>query len=200
MSEIVKSAKIVKLVTEKNQRGRWVLTAEGRKRARSLLPPSPGLLFRGRIAAGPALPLLDDTEEYIALPNFNPATHFVLKAQGDSMVGYGIMDGDLVVIRKVASWLDVPEGTIVAALVPEGTGAEGDDWLDRLPSALDDIGMQPPALDHVTLKRFDRRFRSYMGAGNDPERTVALLRGSSATYSPLAVAVIGIAVHRFGGL
>lgn len=188
------------LVVEQDQRGRRTLTPKGRARAETLIPRPQSLAIRGRIAAGPALPLLDETEEFISFPSFDPATHFILTVQGDSMVSFGIMDGDLVVIRRVPSWLDVREGAIVAALVPEGTGADGEDWLDRLAGPLDDSGMQTPPLDHITLKRFDRRFSSYMHAGKERERVVARLRGSAATFYPVAVAIIGVAVHRYGAL
>ena len=43
------------------------------------------------------------------------ADHFALRVAGDSMIGAGILDGDLVVIRSQATAQD---GQVVAALLP----------------------------------------------------------------------------------
>ena len=49
---------------------------------------------------------------------FGDAAHFILRAQGDSMVEAGIEDGDLVVVRKQHT---AREGEIVVALVDNET-------------------------------------------------------------------------------
>jgi repressor LexA len=43
------------------------------------------------------------------------AEHFALRVRGDSMVGAGILDGDVVVVRAQD---DADDGAIVAALLP----------------------------------------------------------------------------------
>ena len=74
----------------------------------------------GTIRAG--LPIIADEniEEYIEVPEDFKAD-FVLRVQGDSMVGVGILDGDYAICRKT----EVPQtGQIVVALRDEGTISE----------------------------------------------------------------------------
>lgn len=88
----------------------------------------------GRIAAGSPVLAEEHVEEYLAVPATFAAEeeHFALHVAGDSMVGAGILDGDLVVVRRQ----DVAEdGAIVAAQVPG------------------------PAEDEATVKRLRRRGR-----------------------------------------
>jgi repressor LexA len=71
----------------------------------------------GRIAAG--APILADENVETHLPVAEELAGsgelFALRVQGDSMVEAGILDGDLVVVRRQ----DVaPDGTVVAALLP----------------------------------------------------------------------------------
>src|SRR5437773_4703023 len=70
----------------------------------------------GRISAG--LPLMADenVEEYLALPTgyAGEEGHFALRVHGHSMIGAGILDGDVVVVRRQD---DADEGDIVAALL-----------------------------------------------------------------------------------
>jgi repressor LexA len=86
----------------------------------------------GRIAAG--APVLADhhVEEYLTVPETfaGEEEHFALKVSGDSMVDAGILEGDVVIVRRQ----DVAEdGAIVAALIPG------------------------PAEDEATVKRLKRR-------------------------------------------
>jgi repressor LexA len=71
----------------------------------------------GRIAAGAPVLADEHVEEYLTVPmGFAAgADHFALRVQGDSMVGAGILDGDVVIVRAVA---DAGDGDIVAALLP----------------------------------------------------------------------------------
>jgi repressor LexA len=71
----------------------------------------------GRIAAGAPVLADEHVEEYIAVPDSfaTDEEHFALRVTGDSMVGAGILDRDVVVVRRQ----DVAEdGSIVAALLP----------------------------------------------------------------------------------
>jgi len=86
----------------------------------------------GRIAAG--TPVLADqhVEEHLVVPMgfAGDAQHFAVTVRGDSMVGAGILDGDIVVVRAQAS---AEDGDIVAVLLPG------------------------PAEDEATVKRLRRR-------------------------------------------
>ncbi|HXF36302.1 MAG TPA: transcriptional repressor LexA [Actinomycetota bacterium] len=71
----------------------------------------------GRIAAGAPVLAAEHVEEYLTVPvGFaDGVDHFALRVIGDSMVGAGILHGDVVVVRRQ----DVAEdGDIVAALLP----------------------------------------------------------------------------------
>jgi len=76
----------------------------------------------GRISAGAPVLANEDVEEYLPLPTAYAGgdESFALRVSGDSMVGAGILDGDVVVIHRQR---DAREGDIVAALV----GGPGED-------------------------------------------------------------------------
>jgi repressor LexA len=86
----------------------------------------------GRIAAGTPILADEQVEEYLTVPEgfAREDGHFALKVQGDSMIGAGILDGDLVVVREQP---DASDGDIVAAVLPG------------------------PAEDEATVKRLGRR-------------------------------------------
>lgn len=71
----------------------------------------------GRIAAGAPTLAAEHVEEYIAVPQefADDREHFALHVKGDSMIGAGIMDGDVVVVRAQP---DAADGDIVAAILP----------------------------------------------------------------------------------
>ena len=72
----------------------------------------------GRIAAGAPVLAAEHVEEYVAVPEDfagDDAAHFALTVAGDSMIGAGIFDGDLVIVRQQD---DAEDGDIVAALLP----------------------------------------------------------------------------------
>jgi len=71
----------------------------------------------GRIAAGTPLMAAEQIEDYVSVPTdfARSGEHFALRVAGDSMIGAGILDGDMVVIRSQASATD---GDIVAAVMP----------------------------------------------------------------------------------
>jgi repressor LexA len=70
----------------------------------------------GRIAAGTPTLAQEHVEGYVAVPDGFAAQddHFALRVAGDSMIGAGIFDGDLVVVR---SQQQADDGDIVAALL-----------------------------------------------------------------------------------
>ena len=96
--------------------------------------PRPGAVsvpLVGSIRAGAPVLADENIEDYLVLPSdyARDESHFALRVQGDSMVGAGILDRDIVVVRRQDS---AGEGDIVAALV------------------------SGPAEEEATIKRFHR--------------------------------------------
>ena len=84
----------------------------------------------GRISAGTPTLADQEVEDYLVLsPDYAGEDHFALRVRGESMIGAGILDGDVVVVRRQET---AAEGDIVAALLPG------------------------PAEDEATVKRFHR--------------------------------------------
>ncbi|MHB8642165.1 MAG: transcriptional repressor LexA [Gaiellaceae bacterium] len=96
------------------------------KTTRDVLP------LLGEIAAGGPLLAEQNVEEYITVPDqlVRGGADFVLRVKGESMIDAGILDGDLVIVRKSDTAVN---GDIVVALV-------GDD----------------EAMDEATVKRYFR--------------------------------------------
>lgn len=72
----------------------------------------------GRIAAGAPILATESVEDYLTVPAgfaSEGAPHVALHVAGDSMIGAGIFDGDVVVVRQQDQ---VDDGDIVAALLP----------------------------------------------------------------------------------
>lgn len=85
----------------------------------------------GRITAGSPVMAGENVEDYLVVPTgfAGEDDHFALRVSGDSMVGAGILEGDVVVVQRRD---DASEGDFVAALLPG------------------------PAEDEATIKRFHR--------------------------------------------
>jgi repressor LexA len=105
-----------------NLERKGLLTKDATKpRAMSLAEPKVDgavVPLLGRIAAGAPVLATENVEEHITVPySFvsGNADHFALRVAGDSMIGAGILDGDVVVIRSQATAQD---GQVVAALLP----------------------------------------------------------------------------------
>lgn len=73
-----------------------------------------GLPLLGKIAAGQPLLALEECEVFS--PVLDTHADFCLRVRGDSMIGAGINDGDIVFIRKQES---VDDGDIAAVLVDD---------------------------------------------------------------------------------
>ena len=69
----------------------------------------------GEIAAGGPLLAEDNIEEYLAVPEplSRGGAEFLLRVKGESMINAGILDGDIIVVRKQQ---DARDGDIVVAL------------------------------------------------------------------------------------
>ena len=82
----------------------------------------PTLPLVGSIAAGSPLLADESVEDQIAVPEpLGRDADFLLRVKGDSMIEAGILDGDIVVVRKQA---DARAGEIVVALVGDDESAE----------------------------------------------------------------------------
>jgi repressor LexA len=77
----------------------------------------------GQIAAGGPLLAEQNVEGYLAVPEplSRGGEEFLLRVKGDSMVNAGILDGDIVVVRRQA---DARNGEIVVALAGEDESAD----------------------------------------------------------------------------
>ena len=77
--------------------------------------PAPTLPLVGRIAAGSPLLAEEAIEDEIAVPEpLGRDADFLLRVTGDSMIEVGILDGDVVVVRRQD---DARNGDVVVALV-----------------------------------------------------------------------------------
>jgi repressor LexA len=83
---------------------------------------TPTLPLVGQIAAGSPLLAEEAIEDEIAVPEpLGRNADFLLRVKGDSMVDAGILDGDIVVVRKQS---DARGGEIVVALVGDDEAAD----------------------------------------------------------------------------
>ena len=80
----------------------------------------PKLPLLGQIAAGAPLLADENVEDELAVPE-NLRGDFLLRVKGESMIEAGILDGDIVVVRKQT---DARTGEIVVALVGDDESAD----------------------------------------------------------------------------
>ncbi|MEJ7793750.1 MAG: transcriptional repressor LexA [Gaiellaceae bacterium] len=84
-------------------------------------PAGRKLPLLGQIAAGAPLLAEENVEDEIAVPEpLGRGADFLLRVRGESMINAGILDGDVLVVRKQA---DARNGEIVVALVGDDEGA-----------------------------------------------------------------------------
>jgi repressor LexA len=96
----------------------------GRKREQAPAPAvsAPMLPLVGQIAAGGPLLAEEAIEDQIAVPEpLGRDADFLLRVKGESMIEAGILDGDIVVVRKQT---DARTGEIVVALVGDDESAD----------------------------------------------------------------------------
>ena len=74
--------------------------------------------FVGKIAAGLPIAAIEDSHNLMAVPPslLGNGDHYALEIEGESMIGAGIMDGDVVVVRKANT---ARNNEIVVALVDQ---------------------------------------------------------------------------------
>jgi repressor LexA len=118
----------------------------------------------GRIAAGTPVLATQDVEEYLPIPMgfVDGARHFALRVAGDSMIGAGIFDGDLVIVRQQD---DADPGDIVVAVMPGE--AEDEATVKRLSRKGGKVVLVP---ENPALQPFE------MTAGRIAGKVVAVLR------------------------
>ena len=84
--------------------------------ARGKLEETKSVVVCGAVSCGYRKLAVEEIEDYVAVPkgSLSPGEYFCLRADGNSMINAGIVNGDYVIIRK-QDWAD--EGDIVVALV-----------------------------------------------------------------------------------
>jgi repressor LexA len=92
----------------------------GREKSAPVTAELPKLPLLGQIAAGGPLLAEQNVEDQIAVPE-TLRGDFVLRVKGESMIEAGILDGDLVVVRRTQ---DARDGEIVVALAGDDESAE----------------------------------------------------------------------------
>ena len=80
----------------------------------------PKLPLLGQIAAGAPLLADENVEDEIAVPE-TLRGDFLLRVKGDSMIDAGILEGDLVIVRRAQ---DARNGDVVVALAGDGSRRE----------------------------------------------------------------------------
>ena len=130
--------------------GRGPREAPRREEARRTLP------LVGEIAAGGPLLAEDNIEEYLAVPELieRRGADFLLRVKGDSMIEAGILDGDIVVVKREQT---AQNGDIVVALA--GTDETADEATvkrffrenGRIRLQPENAALEPIYADHVEI-------------------------------------------------
>ena len=96
----------------------------GRERAEPAAAAAPEdarrLPLVGEIAAGAPLLAEQNIEDYLVMPK-QAKGDFLLRVRGDSMIGAGILDGDLVIVQQTS---EARNGEIVVALAGDDESAD----------------------------------------------------------------------------
>ncbi|OIP42405.1 MAG: repressor LexA [Deltaproteobacteria bacterium CG2_30_63_29] len=113
----------------------------------------------GRIAAGQPITAFEDYEDQLMIDAslFTAgADIFALKVRGESMIGDGILDGDVIFVRAQQQ---PRRGDIVAALIEEEATVK------RYYPSADQIVFEPsnPAMEPIVVKRRDFRETQILG-------------------------------------
>jgi repressor LexA len=118
--------------------------------------PRRALPLVGEIAAGGPLLAEDNVEEYLAVPELieRRGADFLLRVKGDSMIEAGILDGDIVVVKREQT---AENGDIVVALA--GTDETADEATvkrffrenGRIRLQPENATLEPIYADHVQI-------------------------------------------------
>ena len=130
--------------------GRGPREAPRREEARRTLP------LVGEIAAGGPLLAEDNIEDYLAVPELieRRGADFLLRVKGDSMIEAGILDGDIVVVKREQT---AQNGDVVVALA--GTDETADEATvkrffrenGRIRLQPENSALEPIYADHVQI-------------------------------------------------
>jgi repressor LexA len=92
----------------------------GARKAALSAPRGVMIPVMGRIAAGTAIDAIEHETHRVAAPDegLDPDTHYALEVQGESMINAGILDGDIVIVKKTDTAVS---GDIVVALINDET-------------------------------------------------------------------------------
>ncbi len=93
--------------------------ARGYRLLESFKSPSPihWVPLLGRVQAGPLTTATENLEGYVPVSTATPSDHlFALRVQGESMIGAGILSGDVVIVRRQST---ADSGAVVVALVDD---------------------------------------------------------------------------------
>ncbi|NLL38917.1 MAG: transcriptional repressor LexA [Clostridiales bacterium] len=131
--------------------------SSGKTRAITLTPLATqpeGIPILGTVAAGQPILAVEDAIGYLDYYTGNSGNYFALRIRGSSMINAGILDGDMVVVRKQAT---AEHGDIVIALIDDEATCKrlsknnGQIWLLAENDDYDDIdGSQAQILGKVT--------------------------------------------------
>jgi repressor LexA len=96
----------------------YIKREAGMARGFSLTGQVPGLQvpILGRVSAGAGVLAQEDIEGYFGFKDFTLGADFLLRVKGDSMIGAGILEGDLVQVRRQPV---ADDGDVVVALVED---------------------------------------------------------------------------------
>lgn len=102
------------------------------------------LPLHGKIAAGTPIEALEDVDRYVRVPPsmIGSGSHYALEVSGESMIGSGILDGDIVLIERCESARD---GEVVVALVDDNEAT-----LKTLRKRGPDVLLEPSNKDYKT--------------------------------------------------
>lgn len=87
------------LVNTRGYHGKRALALAPRER--DVPTAAPEIPLAGLIAAGKPLEALPDDQTVDVPPTFAEPDNYALKVQGDSMIGDGVLDGDVIIVRRV---------------------------------------------------------------------------------------------------
>lgn len=189
------------LVKQHPLQGWWELTDGGRGAVQALMSleepeatKEPVIQLWGKIAAGPAIPLSDESQEDLPIVDLDPDQHFALRVTGTSMTDYGILDGDIVVLRVADAWTMVRPGDIVAVRVPQGTSTISEEALNQAVTLSEDVN--DPLLDHGTLKKMTGdNFLSLLQSIERGQTKLTVTGSQGQIIQSLAFQVLGVLVR-----
>ncbi len=116
--------------------------------AASPVAEAPRLPLLGQIAAGGPLLAEQNIEDEIGVPEpLGRDADFLLRVRGDSMIDAGILDGDIVVVRRQQ---DARDGEIVVALAGDDEAAD-EATVKRFFRGADRVRLQPENPAHEPI-------------------------------------------------